>query len=121
MVINVLKKELPKKVVDISESLELVREVLNSTYEEVAEKISKSVTNKSFDDMQKYSNLAQDINQVEEILNDLIIRLEIEDDYLEDPFIEENEKRALPNYEEYMVDNNVEHTLYENFTHKRPY
>ena len=29
-------------------------------------------------------------------------------------------KKEIPNYEEYRVDNTIEHTLKEDFTHKRP-
>ncbi len=33
---------------------------------------------------------------------------------------EETEKKTIPNYSDYYVDTNVEHTLYEDYTHKRP-
>ena len=33
---------------------------------------------------------------------------------------EEKEEREIPNYNDYVVDSNVQHTLYEDFTHTRP-
>lgn len=47
-------------------------------------------------------------------------KLSIDSELNEDETVEEKEKTEIPNYSDYLVDSNVEHTLYEDFTHKRP-
>ena len=34
---------------------------------------------------------------------------------------EADEEKEIPDYNQYTVDKNIEYSLYENFTHKRPY
>jgi hypothetical protein len=61
--------------------------------------------------------LGEVINKYEKNIDLLISQLDID---IEDKNIEEEseevEKRSSPNYGDYIVDTNVEHTLYENFT-----
>ena len=46
--------------------------------------------------------------------------MDIEDLELEDKK-EEDEEKEVPDYDKYTIDKNIEYSLYENFTHKRPY
>lgn len=119
-VIDKLKEEFPDKAIDISESLELLRETINDSIEAIGNRINTAVTNRNFDNVTLYSNMAEEAYSYEKKIEDLINILEVEKIDVADETEEEVEKKTIPNYDEYVVDSNVEHTLYENFTHKRP-
>ncbi|MFA6815009.1 MAG: hypothetical protein WCQ87_03815 [Parabacteroides sp.] len=127
-VLDKLKEEFPDKAIDISECLELLREIINDSIEAIGDRINTAVTNRNFDGVTQYSDMAEEINRYEKKIEEFIDMLEVERiDMLEVERIdvpgeteEEVEKKTIPNYAEYVVDSRVEHTLYENFTHKRP-
>lgn len=122
--ISVIKNEFPEKAIDLSESLTLLRETINDLMEAMSNKMSMAFSKRDFQSSEKYHQLGKAINEYESKIDDIIDMLEVDD---EDSLIadneadEETEKRTIPNYAQYMVDSNVEHTLYENFTHIRPY
>lgn len=119
-VIDKLKEEFPDKAIDISESLELLRETINDAIEDIGDRINISITSRKFDDVTMYSNMAEEVYSYEKKIEDLINKLEVEKIDVLDETEEEVEKKTIPNYSEYVVDSKIEHTLYENFTHKRP-
>ena len=119
-VIDKLKEDFPDKAIDISESLELLREIINDAIEDIGNRINTAVTNRNFDNVTLYSNMAEEGYTYEKKIEDLITTLEVEKIDVPDETEEEVEKKTIPNYAEYVVDSKIEHTLYENFTHKRP-
>lgn len=120
-ILEVIKNEFPDKAIDISESLQLLKEMIASTMEDINDKMNKAFENRDFKNVQKYSDLAEQTYAYEKKIEEIINLIDIENNTIENDTDEEIEKRTIPNYEDYIVDHNIEHTLYENFTHKRPF
>lgn len=117
-----IKEEFPDKAIDIMESLELLSVAINETIESVGKKITKSFSEKQYDKIPYYSSIAEEIEFYEKKIEEIISMVDVDDDIImEEETDEEVEVKTIPNYSEYVVDHNIEHTLYENFTHKRPF
>lgn len=114
-----IKDEFPEKAIDIIESLELLRMAINDTIGVVGEEINKSFTEKQYDKISYYSEMAKEIEGYESRIGNLISILDIDDIDLSEK--DEEEDKIIPDYDAYLVDKSVEYSLYENFTHKRPY
>ena len=123
--LSTIKKDFPDKAIDISDSLQLLKEMINSTMEDINIKMNKAFSNRDFLAIEKYSNLAKQANDYENKLDEIIDFLDI--DYGKSQLVNETvdtgkpTEKSIPNYEEYRVDSNIEHSLNENFTHIRPY
>lgn len=120
-ILSIIKDDFPDKSIDISESLGLLMNTIDDVMNGINIKIGQAYSNRDFSTIEKYTALGKSINFYENKIDEIINLARIE----ENEFIEENTEetiiRALPNYEEYIVDNKVEHTLYENFKHIRPF
>lgn len=119
--INQIKDELPNKAIDIMESLELLKLVLSETVEEIGERINIYFSQKQYDKIPYYSTIANDIEAWNVKIEEIFSAIDIDNTEVEEEAEEEQEVKTIPNYDEYRVDTNVEHTLYESFTHKRPF
>ncbi|AJD28781.1 TPA: hypothetical protein PL553_003890 [Clostridium botulinum] len=71
--------------------------------------------------MDQYSGLAKQSHDYELKIEEIIKMLDVEELDVEEQINENVDNRTLPNYDEYVVDSNIEHSLYENFTHIRPF
>jgi hypothetical protein len=120
-ILKIIKEDFPDKSIDISESLGLLMDTIDDVMNRINEKIGQSYTNRDFSTVEKYTNFGKAINFYETKIDEIINFTRIEDDEITEGNIEEDIVRILPNYDEYVVDNKVEHTLYENFTHIRPF
>jgi hypothetical protein len=120
-ILQIIKKEFPDKAIDISESLQLLREMINSTMEDVGNKVNTAFNNREFDNFRRYQDLGENIHRYESKIDEIIDFLDIESAPIEDEIDEDTGKKTIPNYADYIVDHNIEHTLYENLTHKRPF
>lgn len=122
-VVQNLKTEFPNKAIDLSESLELIKEVLNDTMNAINLKSNDAFANRDFAARRKYDDMAVFIYDYEQQIDQFVASLGVDAvDIVDDEDTdEEAERKKIPNYADYIVDNNVEHTLYENFTHKRPF
>jgi hypothetical protein len=89
-ILRIIQQEFPSKAIDLSESLGLVKETIGDMMNGINDKMSEAFAQRDFATRKKY-----------------------EAD-------EETEKKTIPNYSDYYVDTNVEHILYEDYTHKRP-
>ncbi|WP_416175473.1 hypothetical protein [Clostridium sp.] len=116
-----LKENLPDKAIDISESLELLKETINDTMEAIAGKVKESITTRNFEKVRQYSDLAEQGHDYEAKIEEIIKMLDVEELHVKEEDNENLENKIIPNYDEYTVDNRVEHSLYENFTHIRPF
>lgn len=116
-----LKSNFPDKAIDISESLELIKETINDTIETVGNKINESIVNRDFETVRHFSELAEEGHKYEVKIDEIIKQLEVEQEIIQSQTDESEDTKIIPNYSDYLVDNNVEHSLYENFTHIRPY
>ncbi|MGG3772966.1 hypothetical protein [Heyndrickxia faecalis] len=122
-VIMALKEEFPDKAIDISESLELLKETINDTMDKINNEVSLAYSSRDFVRVRRFTELGEEINQYEQKLEQLIELLEIDDtnENMEEVDLKGEKTAGFPDYSAYFVDTNVEHTLYENFTHKRPF
>ncbi|NFH89630.1 hypothetical protein FDA33_05305 [Clostridium botulinum] len=116
-----LNKNFPKCANDLKEGIELLENILQSTIDTIEEKsgeiIKKERDFSKADDYRKKESILNVVAlKLQEVMDNLSIETEPEDNLT----IEEKEEKEIPNYNEYLVDSNVQHTLYEDFTHKRP-
>ncbi len=120
-ILKVIKEDFPDKSIDISESLGLLMDTIDDVMNRINEKIGQSYSNRDFSTIEKYTTLGKSINFYENKIDEIINFTRIEEDEITEDNAEEDITRILPNYEDYVVDSKVEHTLYENFTHIRPF
>lgn len=120
-ILKVIKEDFPDKSIDISESLGLLMDTIDDVMNRINEKIGQSYSNRDFATIEKYTTLGKAINFYENKIDEIINLTRIEATDITEENAEEDITRILPNYDEYVVDNKVEHTLYENFTHIRPF
>lgn len=115
-----IKNEFPENAIDIIEGLELLRMVIDDTVVSIGEKVNESFSEKQYDKLPYYSKLAEEMEIYEKKMKEVIDILNIEDLELESKE-EVDEEKEIQDYDKYIIDNNVEYSLYENYTHKRPY
>lgn len=120
-ILHSIKQEFPDKAIDLSDCLELLKETINDLMNSINEKSGEAFGNRDFASRRKYDDMAIVIHEYEQYLDSLInlIDVDVVDDRSDTD--EEEEKTTIPDYSAYLVDSNVEHTLYEDFTHKRPF
>ena len=122
---DIIKSEFPDKAKDISESLELINDAISSTIDDISSELNESIKSRDKISMDKYNMLASQGFKYEKIIEDIIKLLEIDTNVDLDNVVNEsypdNNQKLIPNYSDYLVNNEVEHTLSENFKHKRPF
>ena len=116
-----IKEEFPDKAIDISEALELLRETISESIEAIRIKMNTALINRKFDKVDVYNNMAKEANGFENEIDNIINLFKIEEIDVINEIGKVIEKENTSNYDDYIVDNKVEHTLYENLTHKRPF
>lgn len=117
-----IKNTLPNRAIDLYESLDLLKMVMDEIVKDIGDKATEKITERKFDEYSKLGDMAKFLCGYEQKLKDLLLDLEIdESNGLLPEEDDSEEKSSLPDYEKYKVDNKAEHTLYENFTHIRPY
>lgn len=119
--LSIIKEEFPDKSIDISESLSLLMDTIDDIMNLINLQIGKALSNRDIETLDKYSKLVKIINQYENRIDEIINIARIEQDKIIEDDNEESQIKSLPNYQDYIVDNRVEHSLYENFTHIRPF
>lgn len=119
-----LSKEVPSSANEIREALDLLSSSIESSIDQVADKVNIAFKDRDFKKVTELSTNSEQLNQVSKKIQDLIFSL---DKIMDESQIEEisNQsediiERDIPNYSEYLVNPEVEYTLYEDFTHKRP-
>ncbi len=117
--ITFIKEKYPQNAIDISESLDLFLDTIDDLRKNVNKEIGRLAEKGEYEKITENMQYAKEIKNLEDKFEEIIEKLSIEEDKIEE-ITEENEK-TIPNYSEYEVDNNIEHNLYEDFTHKRPY
>lgn len=120
-ILNLIKEDFPDKSIDISESLSLLMDTIDDVMNKINDKIGQAYSNRDFSIVEKYTTLGKAINIYETKIDEIINFTRIEENEIIEEDTEESNSKILPNYEEYIVDNKIEHTLYENFTHIRPF
>lgn len=124
-VFETLGKEAPSSIGDIRESLDLLATSIETTIDYVGEKVNRYFKDKEFKKVSELSLNSEELNSMSKMIQEILIYLENiidqrDEEELSKDINEECEKE-IPNYSDYLVDIDVEHTLYEDLTHKRPY
>ncbi|MBM7562511.1 hypothetical protein [Fusibacter tunisiensis] len=111
-----IKSIFPNKAIDLYSSLELVQTVLSEIINEIGLKASKNINERNFEEVNSLASIAESLYKYEQNILNVLSILEIES-----AADNSDGNKMLPEYEKYTVDTNIEHSLYENFTHVRPY
>ncbi|NFO15084.1 hypothetical protein FDB34_12930 [Clostridium botulinum] len=106
-----LKENLPDKVIDISESLELLKETINDTMEAIAVKVNEAILTRDLEKMKQYSGLVEQGHDYEVKIEEIIKMLDVEELDAKEEINENVDNKIIPNYDEYTVDNNIEHSF----------
>lgn len=116
-----LNTNFPKCANDLKEGIELLESVVQSSIDTIEEKSGEIIKKeRDFNKADEYRKKESTLNYIALKLQDIMDNLNIESDIDSNISIEEKEEKEIPNYNDYIVDSNVQHTLYEDFTYKRP-
>lgn len=116
-----LIKNFPKCANDLKEGIELLENVIQSSIDIIEEKSGEIIKKeRDFEKAEEYRKNESMLNLIALKLEEMMDKLSIETELDENETTEEKEEKEIPNYNDYLVDSNVQHTLYEDFTHKRP-
>ena len=122
--LKIINNSYPSKAKDIGESISLLNLVLDELLNKINQDVSVALKEKNYEIASNCLKLHEFINETYEENSEILEYIEniasedTEDDTTEDSL--ENERVIIPNYEDYIVDQSIPHTLYENFEHKRP-
>ncbi|MBM6820359.1 hypothetical protein H6A19_13635 [Clostridium saudiense] len=124
-VFEFLEQEVPSSVDDIREALDLLATSIDSAVEQIGEKVNISFANKDFKKVSELSLNSEELDSISKRIQEFIAGL---DNIIDDRNIDEDSKKieeiyekSILNYSDYLVDTEIEHNLYEDLTHKRPY
>ncbi|OZI12572.1 hypothetical protein CEW92_05235 [Bacillaceae bacterium SAS-127] len=121
-IISLIKEEVPNKAIDLAESLELLKETISDTLNEIHHKSNMAFQDRDISRRNELNQLIDQIIPLESEIEKFVADLDVDDEkHIIGEMVEEADKRILPNYADYYVDTNVEYTLYEDYTHKRPW
>lgn len=116
-----LNKKFPKCANDLKEGIELLENVVQSAIDTIEDKSGEIIKKeRDFSKADEYRKKESILNMISVKLQNIMDNLNIETEPDEILTIEEKEEKEIPNYNDYLVDSNIQHTLYEDFTHKRP-
>lgn len=116
-----LEEEVPNSVEDIRESLDLVSISLENALEQIGKKVEKFFSDKQYTKVSELSLKSEEVEKINKEIQNIINEL---DNIIENSTNKKNvsikDEKKIPNYSRCLVDNKVEHTLYEDYIHKRP-
>lgn len=116
-----LNKNFPKCANDLKEGIDLLENVVQGTIDIIENKSGEIIKKeRNFSKADEYRKKENILNMIALKLQEIRDNLSIETEIDEILTVEEKEEKEIPNYNDYIVDSNIQHTLYEDFTHKRP-
>jgi len=115
---KLIKNYFPKKAVEISATLELLRDIMEDTREEIKKQIMLLFDKGLHEDMIPHNQLAAAMLIYMQRLQEIQAALELGEQFRVGT--EKDKKLRLPDYKAYEVDPELVHTLQESFTHTRP-
>jgi hypothetical protein len=113
--VSIIKDDFPEQAIDLTDCLDLALITLDATVVEIQSRISAAIQSRDFSRVKDLTNLAETINRLEVEMAE--IKQNLEPDEME---VQPEDSKSV-NYEEYKVDSKIPHTLYEDFSHKRPH
>lgn len=122
-ILRLINNSYPNKVKDIGESISLLNLVLDELLNNINYDVTMALNEKNHGTASNYLKLHEHVCKLYDDNSEIIDYIEgiaseeVEEDIAEDV---EDEKKNIPNYDDYTVDQAIPHTLYEDFEHKRP-
>lgn len=116
-----LGKEVPGSVSEIRESLDLLAGSIDSAVGQVGIKVTKAFEDKDYDIVSELAKNSKELDEMSQKVQEVIVNLDniIEEREIKD-IDEDLSVQDTPNYNDYIVDSDVEYNLYEDLTYKRP-
>ena len=118
--IEFINENYPKKAKDLAESFLISNIILAESLEDLGKDIAKAFEEKDYSLVGELTQFHKNINSLIDKNDEKISELQPEDYELEQEELEDKNLGEIPNYEDYLVDQNVAYTLYSDLTHKRP-
>lgn len=120
---DIIRRNFPENAVEISDALDLLNLALDGLLDKANEAITEFHKNKDFDKGAELWEFSKSIAEIQKKIDEYSVLMsmdaEIEGEETGEELDETEERRIIPNYSDYVVDNTIPHTLYEDFTHKR--
>jgi len=118
-----LKKEFPNDALEIQECIELLNQCIGGSRENIKSAFNIAIDKRDYEKIPLLTDFLATIdtiqNKLDEFSDMLQIDQSVKDSIVEKEISESNEKQ-LPDYDSLRVDQNIPHTLYDVYTHKRP-
>lgn len=113
--ISLLKERFKQNSIDLSESAHLLVSVMDETIKEIHVKHNKALNNRDYNLVRALIELSECLSGYQDLLQNIVSNLDVDDNRpaTDDDFESDDES--------FLVDHNVVHTLFEDFTHTRPY
>lgn len=116
--VKIIKEFFPEKAVELSETLELLRDTMDDTRQDIKKLLDLLYDQGQHDEMIPHIQLAAAILEYMGRVQEVQAALELEEQVMVENDTEE--EQGLPNYQAYAVDSQIVHTLHEDFTYTRP-
>lgn len=116
--VKIIKEFFPEKAVELSETLELLRDTMDDTRQDIKKLLALLYDQGQHDEMIPHIKLAAAILEYMDRVQEVQAALELEEQVIIEA--KEDEEPGLPNYQAYAVDSQVVHNLHEDFTYTRP-
>ena len=116
--VRIIKEFFPEKAVELSETLELLRDTMDDTRQDIKKLLDLLYDQGQHDEMIPHIQLAAAILEYMGRVQEVQAALELEEQVMVENDTEE--EQGLPNYQAYAVDSQIVHTLHEDFTYTRP-
>lgn len=121
--ITFLRKEFPSDAMEIQECIDLLNQCIGGSIESIKNAFSTAIDQRDYEKLTTMQSLLTTIDDIQNKLDEYSNMLQLDDD-IEEIIVKkdssETEDKKLPDYESLRVDQNIPHTLYDDYTHKRP-
>lgn len=121
--ITFLKTEFPKDAIDIQECIELLNQSIDGSVENIKGAFNAAFDKQDYERLNELQEILKSVDRIQSKLEEYTNLLQL-DDEIEEEIISkenlENESKVLPDYEALRVDPNIPHTLYDDYTYKKP-
>lgn len=121
--INFIKIEFPKDALEIQYGIELLNQCIGGSVESVKNAFAVAIDNRDFDKLNTLQDALKTIDEIQSKLEKYIDMIQV-DENIEKEIIQReldgDNIKEIPDYASLRVDENIPHTLYDDYTYKRP-
>lgn len=120
--IELLKNVYPSDALEIQECIDLLMQCIGGCSANIKKSIDLAYENKDYAKMKELPEYLETIETVLKKLENYSDALQIDDEIEQEIVRNDNEfdSKDLPAYSDLLVDSNIPHNLYDDYTHKRP-